>query len=422
MGAVDDVLVPRDFGPFVWIALGYLGLALIGGTIDFLDRHLSTWVGERFLLDLRTSFFAHLHGLSLNFFERRRLGDVISRLTGDIAAIENLVLSGVVDALACLIRLLLFVGVLFFLRWDMALACLVVVPPFWLADRSVSRRIKLASREKRRRSGSISAVAEQSLSNVQVVQAYNRQRTEVERFHQENLGSFAATMASTRLKALFGPLIDVIELAGAMLVIGMGAWELSAGRISLGGLLVFLAYLSQVYSPVRGLSGLTNSIYSASAAAERIAEFLDQQPSVNERSDATAIGRAAGSVTFSDVSFRYPESAGDAVSEVSFELVPGETVALVGASGAGKSTIAKLLLRFYDPTAGSIRLDGHDLRDLRIDSLRDNVAVLLQETLVFDGTVRENIAYGRPGASDADVVRAAQQADAHEFIVALADG
>jgi ABC-type multidrug transport system fused ATPase/permease subunit len=304
----------------------------------------------------------------------------------------------------------------------MALACLVVVPLFWLAARRFSRRIKLASREKRRRSGSISAVAEESLSNVQVVQAYNRQRTEVERFHQENLGSFAATMASTRLKALFGPLIDVIELAGAMLVIGIGAWELSAGRISLGGLLVFLAYLSQVYSPVRGLSGLTNSIYSASAAAERIAEFLDQQPSVNERSDATAIGRAAGSVTFSDVSFRYPESAGDAVSEVSFELALGRTVALVGASGAGKSTIAKLLLRFYDPTAGSIRLDGHDLRDLRIDSLRDNVAVLLQETLVFDGTVRENIAYGRPGASDADVVRAAQQADAHEFIVALADG
>jgi ATP-binding cassette subfamily B protein len=419
---IDDVLVPRHFGPFLWIALGYLGLTIVGGIVDFFDDYLSTWVGERFLLELRTGFFRHLQGLSLDFFERRRLGDVISRLTGDISSIEDLVLSGVVDGCSYVIRLVVFAGALFFLRWDMALASLVVGPLFGFAARRFSRLIKQASRERRRRSGSISAVAEESLGNTMLVQAYNRQDTEAERFRRESVGSFAATMASTRLKALFGPLIDVIELLGAMVVLGMGVWELTAGRLSLGGLLVFLTYLSQLYSPIRGLSRLTNSFYSASAAAERIIEFLDQRPSVVERANARRIGRARGAVEFSGVGFRYPEGERDAISDVSFSVSPGETLALVGPSGAGKSTIAKLLLRLYDPTAGRIELDGVDLSALQIQSLRENIAVLLQETLVFDGTVRENIAYGLPGATEGDIVAAAVQADADEFIRALPEG
>ena len=250
---VDEVLVPRDLGPFVWIALAYLGLSLLGGAVSFLDDYLSTWVGEKFLLALRTDFFRHLQDLSLGFFERRRLGDIISRLTGDVQAIESLVLSGVADALGNVLRIVFFAGALFYLQWDLAIVSLIVAPLFWVTARRFSRLIKMASREKRRRSGSISAVAEESLSNAALVQANNRQATEVERLHRENLGSFRAQMASTRLKALFTPLVDVIELLGAMLVIGMGTWELSHGRLSLGGLLAFLTYLSRLYSPIRGL-------------------------------------------------------------------------------------------------------------------------------------------------------------------------
>jgi ATP-binding cassette, subfamily B, bacterial len=415
---VDEVLVPRDFGPFVWIALAYLGLTLLGGVVGFFDDYLSDWVAGRFLLDLRVRFFAHLQTLSLDFFDRRRLGDILSRLSGDIASIENFVLSGVADAISYMLRIAFFVGALFYLSWQLALVSLVVTPLFWISARRFTRLIKHASREKRRRSGSITAVAEESLSNAPLVQAYNRQPTETQRFQRENLGSFEASMASTRIRALFSPLVDVIELLGAMVVIGLGTWQLSKGHLTLGELLVFLTFLSQLYSPIRGLSRLANSIFSASAGAERIIEFLDERPSVTDGD--VDLGRARGEVEFDAVTFAYGDKP--AVEDVSFEVRPGETVALVGASGAGKSTLAKLMLRFYDPSAGAIRMDGRDLRELRLESLRENVALLLQETLVFDGTVRENIAYGRANASEEEIVAAARAADAHEFIEELPEG
>jgi len=229
-------------------------------------------------------------------------------------------------------------------------------------------------------------------------------------------------MASTRVKALYTPLIDLIELLGAMIVIGIGTWELSRGNLSLGGLLVFMTFLTQLYSPVRGLGRLVNSIYSASASAERIIEFLDLEPSVRERPGAREIGRAEGAISMRDVGFAYPGAERPALEGISLDVAPGETLALVGPSGAGKSTIAKLLLRFYDPSAGRVTLDGSDVRDLTLRSLRENIALLLQETLVFDGTVRENIAYGRPDATDEQIAAAAVAADAHGFILDLPDG
>jgi ATP-binding cassette, subfamily B, bacterial len=419
---VDEVLVPQDFGPFVWIAAAYVGLTVVAGILGFFDDFLANWIGERFLLDLRTRFFAHLQGLSLDFFDRRRLGDLISRLTGDIASIEAFVLSGVTDALSYLLRIVFFTAALFYLQWDLALISLVVAPLFWLAAKRFSRLIKIASREKRRRSGSISAVAEESLSNAALVQAYGQENTEVDRFHRENLGSYNAEMASVRLKALYSPLIDLIELSGALLVIGLGTWELSQGHLTLGGLLVFMTFLTQLYSPVRGMSRLVNRIHAASAAAERIIEMLDQRPSVVERSSAIELGRSQGKLELDHVTFRYPETERNAVSGVSLAVEPNEVLALVGPSGAGKSTLAKLLLRFYDPHFGRIVLDGRDLRELTLGSVRDNVALLLQETLVFDGTIYENIAYGRRDATREQVESAAVAADAHDFIAALPDG
>jgi ATP-binding cassette, subfamily B, bacterial len=419
---IDEVLVPQDFGPLVWIAGAYLGLTLLAGMLGFFDEYLATWVGERFLLDLRTRFFAHLQGLSLDFFDRRRLGDLISRLTGDIASIEAFVLSGVTDAISYLARIVFFSAALFYLQWDLALVSLLVAPLFWLAAKRFSRLIKVASREKRRRSGSISAVAEESLSNAALVQAYGQEEREVERFHRENEGAYHAEMASTRLKALYSPLIDMIELSGALLVIGLGTWELAQGHLTLGGLLVFMTFLTQLYSPVRGLSRLVNRIYAASAAAERIIEMLDQEPSVVESPNAIALGRAEGRLELDHVTFRYPDTQRNAVSGISLTIEPGEALALVGPSGAGKSTLTKLFLRFYDPQFGRIALDGNDLRDLTMDSVRGNIALLLQETLVFDGTIYENIAYGRRDATRDEVEAAARAADARDFIAALPDG
>ncbi|HEV2742618.1 MAG TPA: ABC transporter ATP-binding protein, partial [Rubrobacter sp.] len=299
---------------------------------------------------------------------------------------------------------------------------LFAVPLVLLAARVFSRKIRGAPREERRRIGSVSAVAEESLSNVALVQAYNRQENEVSRFHRENEGSFVAEMAATRLSALFSPLVNLIELAGVVVVIAAGTWELSQGRLTIGGLLVFLVYLRQLYTPIRGLSNLLNTLYEATAGAERVVEFFDQKPSVTEPEGAFTLNVPRGHVEFDSVRFSYPGSKREALSGVSFEVGPGEVLALVGPSGSGKSTVAKLLLRFYDPQAGTVRLDGHDLHDLTLRSLRENVAVLLQETLVFDGTVRENIAYGKLGASEEEIVAAAKAADAHEFVEALPEG
>jgi subfamily B ATP-binding cassette protein MsbA len=419
---VDEVLVPREFGLLFWVVLAYVGLTLAEGVVTFCDEYLSEWVGGRFIVSLRTDFFRHLHGLSLGFFDRRSLGDMISRVSDDVDEVEELMLSGITSALAYFFQLVFFVGALFYLEWRLALVSLFVVPLFWLAARHFSRKIKRAAREERRRSGSISAVAEESLSNAALVQAYNRQGDEIARFHRENEGSFAAQMAATRLGSLFSPLVNLIELAGVIVVITVGAYELSQGRLTIGGLLVFMVYLGQLYRPIRGLSSLLNSFYAASAGAERVIEFLDQKPSVRDEPWARPLEVARGMVKFDAVSFAYPGAARATLSDLSFEVDPGEVLALVGPSGAGKSTVAKLLLRFYDPDAGSVRLDGHNVRDLTLRSLRENVAVLLQETLVFDGTVRENIAYGKPGATEEEIVAAARAADAHEFILGLPDG
>ncbi|MFI5672069.1 ABC transporter ATP-binding protein [Streptomyces sp. NPDC051704] len=421
---VDEVLVPRDLGPFLWIALAYLGLVLASGILSFADDVLSTWVGERFLLALRSDVYRHVQGLSLGFFERRRLGDVLSRITGDVDAIETFLLSGVANALYYVIQLGVFLGLLFYLSWDLTLLALVIVPLFWGAALRFSRLIKSASRERRRRSGSISAIAEESLGNIALVQAYNRQGTEESRFERESVGRFRAAMVSARIRSVYGPIVEVIELTGALAVMGLGTWKLAQGQLTLGGLLVFVALLGRLYSPIRDLSQLTNTFYAASASAERIIELLDQHPQVAEVEAARArrIGRARGNVEFRGVSFRYPGTARRALHDVSFSVRPGTTVALVGASGAGKSTVGKLQLRFYDPDEGAVLLDGTDLRELRLSELRENVAVVLQETLVFHGTVRENIAYGRPGATEADIVAAARAADADGFIRLLPMG
>ncbi|WP_114905791.1 ABC transporter ATP-binding protein [Ornithinimicrobium murale] len=232
----------------------------------------------------------------------------------------------------------------------------------------------------------------------------------------------AAKLTGARLNAAFGPLVDAVELVGVLVVVGLGTWQMAQGRLTLGGLLAFVAYLSQVYGPVRSLSRLTNTIYSASAGAERISELLTSTTSVPEHADATDLGRAHGVVQLDHVSFTYPDATGPTLHDVCLTASPGEVLALVGPSGAGKSTVARLILRMYDPDAGAVRLDGHDVRALRLGALRGNIALLLQETLIFHGTVGENIAYGRNGASPEELRRATRLADVDGFAQRLADG
>ena len=419
---IDDVIVPRNFAAFPLLALGYLAIGWAQAVGSFTDQWLADWVGERFVLDLRTRLFDHLQGLAVDFFDRRQLGDTLSRLTGDVEAIERVLVSGVTEAVSYLVQIGLFTAALFYLNWQLALVSLVVAPGFLFAARYFSARIKDASREQRRWTGSVTAVAEESLGNLALVQAYGRRADETERFRRENLRRFTAQLRATRLRGVFGALMELLEAVGVVAVVGLGVWELGRDRISLGGLLVFVTYLSQLYSPVRGAGRLSNTGYAAIAGAERILELLAQRPTVDEPAHPRPLGRARGELVVDSIQFSYPGVVRPALSDVTFVVAPGQRVALVGSSGAGKSTIAKLLLRFYDPSRGRIGLDGIDLRDLSLESLRRNIATVLQETLVFDGTVRDNILWGRPDATERQLVEAAMAADAHEFIMGLPDG
>ncbi|MCC6314696.1 MAG: ABC transporter ATP-binding protein [Thermomicrobiales bacterium] len=418
---IDDVLVPADLGALGPIALAYLALTLGGGVVAFASSYLGAWVGERVLLDLRLRVFRHLQALPPAFFERQRLGDVLTRLTDDVDEVESLLVSDGAAALEYALKIVFFTAALAIIDWRLALVALVAIPPSWWAARRFAGRIKRFAREQRRREGAIAAVAEESLANMALVQAYNAQERQLAAFAREVEGDYASQMALERLRAVFTPLIDLLQLAGVLVVVAVGAWDLAHGRLTLGALLAFLAYLSQLYSPVRSLTSLVNDLFAASAGAERIIELLDERP-VADRPDARPLLPARGAVAFEGVSFTYPGAAAPALRDISFRMEPGETVALVGASGAGKSTLVKLLLRFVEPDVGRVALDGCDLRDLRARDLRDHLAVVLQETLLLDGTIRDNIAYGRPGASEAEIVAAARAADAHRFITALPEG
>ncbi len=419
---VDDVLTPQDFGAFPKIAAAFLGITLLVGLLGFVGEYLGAWIGENFLHRMRTRVFAHLHTLSVSFFDRRRLGDLLSRLTGDVAAIEGVVLSGVIGIIANLMKILVFTGVLFYLNWRLALASLVAVPVFWTVARVFARRIKIVSREVRARDGSISVVAEESLSNATLIQAYGRESAEVDRFAAQSRGSVRAELAATRLGALFSPLVDLVQVIGVLTIVGVGIWELAAGRLSLGGLLAFLVFLSQLYAPVQSLGSMSTQLFAAAAAAERIIELLDEQPTVTAPAHPVPLERARGQLSLERVSFAYPDTESDVLNQVSFTALPGQTTAIVGASGAGKTTLLKLLLRFYDPTSGRITLDGHDLRHLDPEQLRANIAIVLQETLLLDGTIADNIRAGRPDATHDQLVTAAKAADAHDFITALPEG
>ncbi len=412
---VDDVLVPGDLGPLAWIGAACVGLLLLGGGIALADDLLNTWLGERLLLGMRTRVFGHLLTLTPDTLDKRRLGDVLTRLGGDVAAIESFVLSGVATAFAAVLQIGFFVAALFYLQWDLALVSLIVAPLFFVVARRFSGLIKRASREKRRRSGSLGAVAEQTLGNVALVQASGREGAEIHRYRREGEGVIAAELSSVRIRGAFSPLVDLIELAGILLVVYFGTRAIAGGGLTLGGMLVFIAYLTRLYGPVRDLSSLSNTVFKALAGAERVIELLDERPRVAD--GPRRLGRVAGALELDDVWFGYGDEP--VLRGIDLRVAPGERVALVGASGAGKSTIARLLLRWGDPDHGAVRLDGVDLREVELASLRRNVALLLQETLVLHGSVRANIAYARPDATEAEIVAAARAAGAHEFIERL---
>ena len=334
---VDDVLVPADIGALPWIAGAFAALTIAGALAAFGEDYLGTWIGERFLLSLRLRLLDHVQRLSIDVFDRHRLGDLVTRVSSDVQQIETLVLSGITEGLSAILRILFFGTALFILEWRLALVTLLVLPAFWLIARHFSRLEKRASREKRRRVGSLSSLAEETFSNAALIQTTGSQSAVTARFGRQNEGVVEAELASARIHGLFRPVIDLIELAGVSSVLALGTVALWSGDLTLGGMLVFIAYLTQLYSPIRDLGSLSNSFFRALAGAERVLELLDEKPKITERKSATRLERADGVLELDAVSFAYPGAGSPALKGINLRIDPGETLAVVGPSGAGKS-------------------------------------------------------------------------------------
>ncbi|MEV8631019.1 ABC transporter ATP-binding protein [Streptosporangium sp. NPDC051023] len=416
----DEVLAGQNLGAFWDPAFAWLGLMVVAGLASFVGAYATSIGGERFLLRLRDTVFSHMQTLTPDFFDNRRLGDLMARLTDDIEAIEELVGSGVVRLLTTVASIVFFAGAALYTRWDLALVTFAMIPAFLITSKVFASRFRNAAARERLSNGAMNSVIEEGLANQSLVQAFNRQEAEAERLHAEGGTWLRANVAQARLSALYGPVVQVIETICLLVVIGFGAWEIVADRLTIGGLLAFAAYLASLYPAVQSLGQIALTVSQAAAGSDRVIEILRTGPAVADRDGLVAPATPSrGRIDFAEVGFTYPNRTSPTLRNLSFSAEPGELVACVGPSGAGKSTLTKLLLRFYEPTAGRILLDGVDIRDLPRPSLRDAVTVLQQENLLFSGTVRDNIAYGRPGAGMDEIVRAAVLADVHEFVSGL---
>ena len=418
---IDQVIGNRDLtrlGVLVGTLIGVHALLQLSEVGDSYLRHT---LGQRFIFDLRVRIYAYLQQLSLSFFERTSTGELMSRATNDVDALENFVTHGVTLSVVDLFRLLGASVVLLVLDWRLALAVLIPLPLIAVLLRRFNRRARPIYRQARDRLGQINARLQDSLAGMRVIQAFGQEEAELGRFRVVSELYYRERVRAIQTWSTFFPALHLMAATGGVLVLGIGAWMVVNESLSLGTLVAFLSYTISFYNPLRRLAEIDNIIQQAIAAGERVFELLDEPPQIEDADGAVAYRRIEGEVAFEDVRFRYADGE-EVLHGVSFHMAPGEIVALVGPSGAGKTSIASLLCRFYDPIEGRVLVDGRDVREMQVKSLREHVAVVLQDTFLFNTTVRENLLYGNPGVSEQDMIDAARAAYAHEFIELLPDG
>jgi ATP-binding cassette subfamily B protein len=420
--AIDDGIRGGDLTFLGWVVVAFLGAGLLNWGATALQAYYTGWVGERVLTDLRQGLFSHLQRLSLGYYERNRAGAVISRLTNDVEALDRLVTEGVQSLLQNTLTLFGSAIILFFLDWRLALATLAVFPLMSIATALFRRRSARAYRRVRERLGMVTATLAEDIAGMRVVQSFARERRNAERFREVNDQYRAANHETVVLNGLYFPFVDFLSSAAMAVVLGYGGWRVIQGDIEVGTLFAFIGYLANFFDPVQQLSQLYNTFLAAVAALDKIIDVMDEKPEVRDRPDAVELPRIDGHVRFEDVHFGYGRDGPEVLHGINLDVPPGTTVALVGHTGAGKSTMAKLMARFYDPRSGRITLDGHDLREVTQESLRRQLGIVPQEGFLFAGTVHENIAFGRSEASEEEVVAAARAVGAHEFIAELEDG
>jgi ABC-type multidrug transport system fused ATPase/permease subunit len=419
--AVDGVENGRSLSHIGLVVGAFLATGVAALVATSAQTYYTGWTGERILADLRNRLFRHLERLSLGYFERNRAGVIISRLTNDVEALDQLVTDGVTTLVQNTLILLGSAIILFFLDWRLALATITVLPLMALATALFRIYSSRAYRAVRERLALVTATLAEDLAGMRVVQSFTREDANLRRFEEVNAHYRQANHQTVVTNGLYFPFVDLLATTATAIVLGYGGYRYFDGSITIGTLLAFMLYLTNFFDPVQQLSQLYNTFLAAVAALDKIMDVLDEEPEVTDAAAAHAIPPIHGHVHFDQVRFRY-RTGPEVLHGIELDVPAGTTVALVGHTGAGKSTIAKLLARFYDPQDGRITIDGVDLRDVTQESLRRQLGVVPQEGFLFAGTVHENLAFARPDATSEEIVRAAQAVGAHEFILRLENG
>ncbi|WP_163853047.1 ABC transporter ATP-binding protein [Paenibacillus elgii] len=418
---IDQLIPNRRYDALLEIGSCIVGSALLLGVFRFCSSYMMTLVSQRAILRLRNKLYRHTLSLDLKFFERNRTGDLMTRLTGDVNQLQELVSADTLSIAADFFTFIAVCGYLLYVDWELALLLMGTFPFLFYTSRFFSGRIKSAYRTVRQSSAELSNHLQDTLSGIRMIKSFANEHEEAQRFAGGSEQNRNATVAASRLSALFSPIIDVLNSIGMALVLLFGAWQVMRGRLTVGDIVAFLAYLRLLQGPIRSFSRMVSRIQQSAAAYERIHEVLMTLPEIRNKDNAVALPAIQGDIFFDDVDFAY-EANVPVLQNFHLRIRANQVTALVGSSGSGKSTVAHLIARLYDVQKGVIFIDGHPLDEVTLESLRRQIGIVSQDVILLNGTIRDNIAYGKPDASPEEIEAAARAANAQEFIEAFPDG
>jgi ABC-type multidrug transport system fused ATPase/permease subunit len=412
----------NTLGVALFAGIATLAIAVIGGIATYIDNYYTTSIGQWVANDLRLRIYEHLHRLSLAYYDSAKTGTLMSTITSDVATVQNFASSSTLGILVDIVTIVFMLGLMIWLDWDFTLIAVAVMPFLLLFVFRFKNAVKVVTREVRARQSEIVAVVQEGLGQVRAVKAFGRQDLEVAHMTAASHASTEAALKARKIKSLLSPVVAIVVALCTGIVLWKGTALIIAGTMSAGTLTVYLAYLNKFFKPVKDLASMASTIAQTTVALERIQKILGADDVIREVPDALEPERAKGEVSFEHVAFGYGSGEDPVLTDVSFTIKPGQVVGIVGPTGSGKSTVVSLMPRFYDPTAGRVLIDGLDIAKQKLSALRTQIGFVLQETVLFRGTIGENIAYGKPGASAEEIVAAAKLANADEFISRMAHG